>query len=313
MSGVRPKGATHVTLNNGCVMPMVGLGTWKSETGIARSVVYEAIKVGYRHIDCANIYKNQDEVGMGIAQAIAEGVCKREDLWVTDKVWNAYHVATDIEPHVRDTLAALKLDYLDLLLIHWPVVAGCTDDVLTPSIQETWLAMEPLVDIGLVRTIGVSNFSVKKLRDMRPYARIFPAVNQVELHPMLRQDALIEACEEMGCHVTAYSPLGSSDSASIHGHVGATLLEHPNIKEVAEETGKSTGQVCIRWAVQRGTSVIPKSSKVERLMKNFDVFTWTLSAEQMTQLSSIEPQVRMLSGMLFLGGPYKTIADIWDE
>lgn len=305
---------TTATLNNGLEIPLVGLGTWKSTPGQVKDAVYHAISVGYRHIDGAWIYENQGEVGEGIAKAIAEGLVKREDLWVTSKLWNSFHAKEDVEAHLRDTLSQLKLDYVDLYLIHWPVTQIVAEE-LTPSTRETWLAMEEMVQKGLTRSIGVSNFSLKKLKDMKEYATIYPAVNQVELHPMLRQDALIAGCAALGVHVSAYAPLGSPDSASMISHQGAAVLKHDVVNKIALETGKSAGQVLIRWALQHGTSVLPKTVTPSRIIENFDVYNWALSDEQYSALSTIEPQMRMFAGRFWLkeGGPYKNVAQLWDE
>lgn len=218
-----------------------------------------------------------------------------------------------MEDHLKDSLSQLRLDYVDLFLIHWPVT-DIESDVLTPPIEETWVAMEALVSKGLAKTIGVSNFGIKKLESMKSYAKIFPAVNQVELHPVWRNDPLLAACAEMNIHVTAYSPLGSPDSASMLKRDGPAVLEHEVITSIATETGRSAGQVLIRWAIQRGTSVIPKSVNPSRIEENFDMFTWDLSPDQMHRLSSIEPQRRMLAGDFWVkpGGPYRSMDELWE-
>lgn len=167
-------------------MPVVGLGTWKSPPGEVKAAVKHALRTGYRHLDCARIYKNEKEVGEGIAESIREGVVQREQIWVTSKLWNSDHAAANVAKACAATLEDLQLDYLDLYLVHWPVT-GEAGPSLSPPMSETWAAMEKLVAEGKVRSIGVSNFSLKKLRDMAPYAKIMPAVNQVELHPLLRQ------------------------------------------------------------------------------------------------------------------------------
>jgi diketogulonate reductase-like aldo/keto reductase len=157
---------TSVELNNGLRMPLVGLGTWKSNPGEVSAAVFEAIRVGYRHIDAAWVYKNQDEVGEGINKAISEGIVKREDLWVTSKLWNHAHATAYVEASLRETLSQLKLDYLDLFLIHWPVTTTESKE-LTPPYSETWAAMESVLEKGLTRSIGVSNMTVKKLEAMK--------------------------------------------------------------------------------------------------------------------------------------------------
>eukprot|EP00310_Coccolithus_braarudii_P021118 CAMPEP_0183350268 /NCGR_PEP_ID=MMETSP0164_2-20130417/18397_1 /TAXON_ID=221442 /ORGANISM="Coccolithus pelagicus ssp braarudi, Strain PLY182g" /LENGTH=313 /DNA_ID=CAMNT_0025522165 /DNA_START=105 /DNA_END=1046 /DNA_ORIENTATION=- len=307
-------GGPVVTLNDGRKMPLVGLGTWKSEPGQVKAAVIAAVKAGYRHIDCAAIYKNEGEVGEALEALFAEGVVTREQLWITSKLWNDCHASADVPTACAKTLADLKLDYLDLYLIHWPVVTGCTGPALTPTIEETWGAMETLQMEGRVKSIGVSNWSAKKLAAMKPFAKIFPAVNQCELHPKHRQDALLAACAELGTHLTAYSPLGSPDSAAMIKHEGASVMQLPAVVETAAALGKSAAQVLIRWAVQRGTSVVPKSVTASRIEANFDVFGWELSAEQMAGLSAVEPQERMLHGAFWCNpeGPYKSVGELWD-
>jgi len=311
-----------ITLNDGRKMPQVGLGTWKSKPGEVKAAVKTAVKCGYRHIDCAAIYKNEGEVGEALTELFSEGVVTREELWVTSKLWNDFHSAGDVPTACAKTLEDLHLDYLDLYLIHWPVATNCTGDSPAPTIEETWGAMEALQAAGKVRSIGVSNWSAKRLAAMRAHAKIFPAVNQCELHPKLRQDALLAACAELGTHLTAYSPLGSPDSADMIKHEGATVMELPVVASVASAIGKTPAQVLIRWAVQRGTSVVPKSVTPARIEANFDALNFELTDAQMAELSSIEPQQRMLHGKFWCtAGPrvpgelshYKTPADLWDD
>jgi len=311
--------AFHVssfTLNNGNTIPAVGLGTWNStKEGEVKNSVLTAIRAGYRHIDCAWCYKNEKEIGVALKEAVDSGLVRREELFITSKLWNDFHASNDVEKQCRETLTDLQLTYLDLFLIHWPhtFVEG---EELSPPIQETWLAMEALVAQGLVKSIGVSNFSAKKLHAMKAYATIFPAVNQCELHPVWRQSELLATCTELGVHMTAYSPLGTPDFlASVGRTTAATVINQPAVLEIAAETGKSPAQVVIRWAVQRGTSVIPKSATPERIISNLDVFTWSLTADQLARLSAIEPQSRLIDGTFFVSpnGPYKTTAALWDE
>ena len=183
---IAPGSCPSIKLNNGLKMPQLGLGTWKSKPGEVKTAVRAAILAGYTHIDCAFIYGNEGEVGEAIADAIAAGEIRREDLWVTSKLWNDKHADADVEPALRATLKELRLDYIDLYLIHWPVtgVAGAS---LTPTYAETWGAMERLTDLGLARSIGVSNLAAGKLRKLCSDARtrIVPAVNQVPHPPSL--------------------------------------------------------------------------------------------------------------------------------
>lgn len=304
-----------VTLNNGLKMPQVGLGTWKTKgDSTVGQAVQAAVRRGYRHIDTAAIYGNEKEIGAALAELFAEGVVRREDLWITSKLWNSMHATDDVRRAIAQTLADLRLSYLDLYLIHWPVT-GVAGPTLQPTIEETWKAMEKLVESGQCRAIGVSNFSAKKIEAMLSYAKVVPAVNQVELHPRLRQDGLLKYCADVGVHVTAYSPLGSPDSAAMFKHAGGSVMQHSTVQDVAQQTGKSPAQVLVKWAMLRGTSVIPKSSNADRIVANFDVFDWSLTDAQMAQLSTLEPQERMIDGSFWLNdvGPYKTVADLWDE
>ena len=259
-----PDGGPRVKLNDGREMPVVGLGTWKSKPGEVKAAVKAAVQAGYRHIDCAFIYKNEDEVGAALTELFDEGTVTREELWITSKLWNDFHAADQVGVACEKTLASLRLTYLDLYLIHWPVVTNCTGDALSPSIAETWGAMEGLVAAGKAKSIGVSNFSGKKLRDMKAHATIFPAVNQVELHAQWRQDALLAACAELGTHVSAYSPLGSPDSSKMIGHKGQSVLANPVVASIAQAVGKSPAQVLIRWAVQVRVHAAPAAGHPRR-------------------------------------------------
>ena len=279
-----------------------------------REAVLEAIRLGYRHIDAAWVYENQQEVGEGIKAAIDAGIVSREELWVTTKLWNSFHEKSQVEPHLRDSLKQLQLDYVDLFLVHWPVT-GIEGETLTPSMQETWEGMEEVLSKRLTKSIGVSNFSKKKLQDMKSYAREFPVVNQVELHPLNRQDELLEYCKSEGVVLTAYSPLGSPQAAAkLSSSEPKSLLTHPTIVDIATSCNKSAGQVLIRWGIQRETIVIPKSVTKSRIADNFDVFSWELSDTQMHALNSLEPQQRILDGKFFCSpnGPYRTVEELWD-
>ena len=301
-----------IALNNGELIPQIGLGTRKCRPGEMKKAVIAAIKCGYRHIDNAWIYANEVEVGEAINECVLNKIVTRSEMFVTSKLWNTFHGTNDVEPALRSTLKALNLDYVDLYLIHWPVT-GVECDRLTPSIEETWKAMERLVELRLTKSIGVSNWSVSKLQAMIPYATIFPAVNQVEVHPHFRQDELIRQCNAMGVHVTAYSPLGSPDAASMIQNCGCTLIQHPVICAIAMEINRSPGQVLIRWSIQRGTSVIPKSVNPDRILENITVLDFQLSNDHMNAINTVFPQVRIVQGHYWIkqGGPYKTLEDLW--
>ncbi|MCI5132871.1 MAG: aldo/keto reductase, partial [Candidatus Electrothrix sp. EH2] len=255
---------------DGDTIPVLGLGTWKAEPGNVYKAVKEALKRGYRHIDCAPIYGNEVEVGRALAESIKEGVVDREDLWITSKLWNDNHAPEDVQPALEKTLTDLRTDYLDLYLIHWPVALkkGCLfpdtgADMLSLEelpLTQTWTGMEAVLEKKLCRHIGVSNFSVPKLRALLDVARIRPEMNQIELHPYLQQPEMLDFCRKNGVHITAYSPLGSPDRPSgLKGNDEPLLLTDPLIRQVAEQHGCTPAQVLINWAVQRETVVIPKS------------------------------------------------------
>jgi len=302
---------TYVTLNNGLRMPQVGLGTFNGGgPGRVHEAVKHAIRFGYRHIDTAIAYGIENEIGEALTQIFAEGVVKREDLWITSKLPNGYHASADVEKALDLSLESLKLDYLDLFMIHWPVTQQKGGDEVTPSLEETWLAMEKLVKSGRVKSIGVSNYSIKKLNDILSYASIRPAVVQNESHPKFRQHMLLQYCRQNNIHFTAYAPLGSMD----HPGNKIAVMQLDEVRQVASETNKSPGQVLIRYQIDRGISVIPKSTSASHIAANFDVFDFHLSWDQLTLLNSVEPQERVFSGdfQLRKNGPYKTLHDLWD-
>ncbi|CAD7701569.1 unnamed protein product [Ostreobium quekettii] len=302
------------TLISGHQIPVIGLGTWRSAKGVVRDAVAMAIRSGYRHIDCAAVYNNESEVGDALNTVLAEGVVRREDLWITSKLWNTEHARNRVLPALQHSMRSLQCDYLDLYLMHWPIT-GNKGPQVEPPIKETWQAMEDLVDRGLVRAIGVSNFSAKKLADVLGYARIKPSVCQVEIHPYFRNDALIEFCKGHRIHVTAYSPLGGApDTSTIVGRELPSPLKDHTVNAIADKMQKSAAQVMLRWGLQRGTSILPKSSNAHRIKENLDVLGWSLSDADFGRLSDLK-QTRMLDGVWWLQaeGPYRTPQDLWDE
>ncbi len=304
-------------------MPIFGLGTWKSEPGEVYKAVMEAIKTGYRHIDCAPVYGNEKEVGQAITDAINQGIVHREKLWITSKLWNNAHKKELIQPAIENTLSDLQIDYLDLYLIHWPVVLK--PDVSFPKtpegfetlenvpLEETWAGMEKLKENGLAKHIGVCNFNIKNLNTIMADAQIAPEMNQVELHPYLAQNELLQFCKQNNIHVTAYSPLGSKDRPDrLKEENEPVLLEDGVLKEIANNHGASSAQILISWAISRDTAVIPKSVNPGRIKENFDAQNIELTDKEIEMIKGLDKNRRYVSGSFWTtkGSPY-SMSDLW--
>jgi len=297
------KQPTHITLNTGALMPIIGLGTWKAQRGeVGPAVEYALTECGYRHIDCAKIYQNELEIGQTFKKVFSNNKVARSEVFITSKLWNDAHAKNDVAPACRATLEDLQLDYLDLYLVHWgmavpPNMGGQpineNGQLITAAvpIRETWEALEALVEAGLVKAIGVANFTVAMLIDLLSYARVKPAINQIELHPYNAQTRLVEFCQKQGIAVTAHSPLGSPGNVKDRGQQ-PILLQDETIGTIAQNHQKSPAQVLLRWAVQRQTIVIPKSVNADRLKSNINIFDFELSSYEMDTLSKLDKKHR---------------------
>ncbi|SMF01628.1 Aldo/keto reductase [Paenibacillus barengoltzii J12] len=262
-----------VTLNNGVQMPWLGLGVFKAKEGEeVVQAVKAAIRAGYRSIDTASAYRNEEGVGQGVREALQENGLQRKDVFITSKVWNSDQGFETTLKSFDDSLKRLGLDYLDLFLVHWPVKG---------KYKETYRALEKVYAEGKVRAIGVSNFQIHHLEDLLSEAKVVPAVNQVEFHPYLTQKELLRYCTEKGIQLEAWSPLGQ-------GH----LLEHELLKGIASKYGKTVAQIILRWDVQLGVVTIPKSIREARIIENADIFDFELSAEEMQAIDGLNRNQR---------------------
>ncbi|MFM7629736.1 MAG: aldo/keto reductase [Algoriphagus sp.] len=313
----------NLFFTNGDALPILGLGTWKSQPGEVRKAVFWAIKSGYRHLDCASIYQNEKEVGQGIADAMAEGLVKRHELFVTSKLWNSSHRYEDVHPALEKTLTDLRLDYLDLYLVHWPisykpgvVFATQREEYYTYQdvpLSQTWEAMQVQKQSGLAKHIGVSNFNQAKLKELLAMSGEHPEMNQIEMHPFLPQENLVSFCRQHQILLTAYSPLGSPDSRAERHQNDPKLLTNPIVEEIAQKHQVTCGQILLAWSIKRGIAVIPKSVNPQRIQENLEAASLTLSKEDLGKLNHIGVTHRFVDGTFFTGSnsPY-TQSDLWD-
>ncbi|XP_065369810.1 aldo-keto reductase family 1 member B1-like [Calliphora vicina] len=295
--------APCVKLSNGQEMPVVGLGTWRSYENEAEQAVKDAIDLGYRHIDTAFVYENEHEVGRAIKAKIAEGKIKREEMFVVTKLGGIHHDPQLVEHACRKSLSNLSLDYIDLYLMHFPVGQVYRGDenvhggsqLSDTDYLDTWKAMEKLVDLGLVKGIGLSNFNAQQTERVLQNCRIRPLVNQVECHPALNQKQLIEFSRKRQIVITAYAPLARPKP----DQQWPAFLYDQTAQELAKRYGRTPAQICLRYLIQLGCIVIPKSVRKSRIAENFDCFDFELSPEDMKTMDCYHTGIRLIpfSGM----------------
>ena len=322
-----------ITLPDGGKFPSVGLGMWKMPKPELPSLVQEAIRIGYRHLDCACDYGNEPQVGEGIAAALRDGLCRRDDLWVTSKLWNTYHEPKHVRAACERSLRDLKLDVLDLYLVHFPIALAYVPfdlryppewffdpNAAQPAMKpidvpyaDTWGAMEELQRAGLVKRIGVCNLNISMLRDLLARCSIRPAVHQMELHPYLTQPRQLRYCTQEKIAVTAFSPLGAPSYLPLGmAKSEEDFLHDPVVTAIAAAHRKTPAQIALRWGVQRGCSVIPKTQSPARLAENLALFDFALTADEMAAIDRLDRHRRFNDPGHFAEKAFNTFFPIFD-
>jgi len=314
-----------ITLNNGITMPNFGLGTWLSDTGLVQKAVECAIDAGYRHIDCAYCYGNENEVGAAIKNKIAEGVVKREDLFITSKLWNTFHRQEHVEYALDLTLRDLGLEYIDLYLIHWPAAMqfqdedrgfGNADGMRFDNgahYLDTWKAMEAVYASKKTRAIGVSNFNLFQMKNLLSNCTTVPVMNQIELHAYNTQAELVNYCASQNVNVTAYSPLGAPSRPEKLQTGQPVLMENQVIKDIAVKYSKSAAQICIKFSLARGLICIPKSTTPARIVANAEIFDFELTADEVKAVMALNSDTRYVAAGGFKGSKWYPFVENYSE
>ena len=303
--------APTLTLSNGQKVPVLGLGTWQGgdDPGVVEQAVRDAVDAGYRHFDCAYIYGNEKEIGKALREKIAEGVVKREDLFITTKLWNTCHRKEKVVPTCKKSVENFGLDYVDLYLIHWPVSYAEDAKGLFPvdkkgnplygneDYTDTWRGMEECVKLGLTKSIGLSNFNSEQIERILSVAEIKPVMNQVECHPNLSQKKLREFCAKRDIAITAYSPFGSPARPWANPEDQIVTVQAPEIAAIGEKYGKTPAQVVLRYLLDIGTIPIPKSSSKERIGLNISIFDFKLTPEEIATIDKLDSGVRICAAI----------------
>lgn len=329
MESINPNSVPKKKLSNGAEMPVIGLGTFGSDNysgeQIAQAVQF-AVEHGYRHIDCASVYGNEKEIGEVLSLLINQRTIRRDELWITSKVWNDMHGEGDVIKSCKKTLSDLHLDYLDLYLVHWPFpnyhAPGCDGDARNPDSKpyiheeymQVWRQMEKLTEMGLVKNIGTSNMTIPKMQLLLNDAIIKPVVNEMEIHPHFQQPELFRYMVENDIVPIGFSPIGSPKRPERDRTLSDTVdIEDPVIVKIANRLNIHPAVVCLKWAVQRGEVVIPFSVTHSKIISNIEgVIGEPLSNQEMADISKIDKNCRLIKGQVFLWKEAHGWEDLWD-